>query len=144
VHAVRNHLLVSSAALLLPLLAAADSQLETAAASAALRDRARVDFKIVIPKVLSMDMESGTGRAGSMQTVAVMSNSRNVTLTSIIVDSSSPGQSGNTRKSVILNAAARKIISQDAACAQGSTLAAHARGNVTRSTHRVICTVSMP
>jgi hypothetical protein len=115
---------MSSPALLLPFIATADSHLTTIAPSAALRSTAHLDFKIIIPNVLAVDLQRGIDRVPGAKTVAIMSNGRNVMLTAT--------RSVNLPASnLILSAAARKVIAQDAAC----TL---------RFSERVVCTVSMP
>ena len=65
---VNKHSFLCAAALLLPLLAAADSRLQSAAAGSAASATASVNFKIVIPTVLYL-------RVGG-ETAAIMSNSR--------------------------------------------------------------------
>ncbi|MGO9513411.1 MAG: hypothetical protein ACLP2F_07175 [Steroidobacteraceae bacterium] len=137
-HAARA--VLGSAALLLPLLAETDSHLQPGAAGAALRATAHIDFKIVIPQVLYLDLDGGTDRvAGARgtdriagaQTVAIMSNSHNVTLAATV------RTSDDARGNVILSAAARQIIAQDAACNLGL-------GSSNHNTLLIVCTASMP
>jgi hypothetical protein len=123
---------LASAALLLPLLAAADSQVQTGAARATLRATAHLDFRIVIPRVLSLDLASGVESVRGAQTVAIFTNSHNVTLAATV------HASDEARGNIILNAAARKVIAQNAACMPGLSRAAAA------SASGVICTASMP
>ncbi len=125
--------LMSSAALLLPTLAATESHLQTEAAGTAIRAAAHVDFKIIIPSMLSLDVESGADPTPGAHTVSVFSNSRNVTL------AASAHASDSARGSLILSAAARRVISQHAACTLGLIRPA---GDADSS--RVVCTVSMP
>ncbi len=125
--------LMSSAALLLPTLAATESHLQTEAVGTALRATAHVNFKIIIPSMLSLDVASGSDLTPGAHTVAIFSNSRNVTL------AASGHPSDNARGNLILSAAARRIISQHAACTLGLTRPA---GDA--DTGRVVCTVSMP
>lgn len=125
--------LVSSAALLLPSLAATESQLQTGAAGTAIRAAAHVDFKIIIPSVLSLDVAGGAESIPGAHTVSIFSNSRNVAL------AASVGASDNARGNLILSAAARRIISQHAACTLGLV-----RPAGVADTSRVLCTVSMP
>ena len=94
-----RHTLVCVAAMV-PLLAAADSQL--GAARDSVRAAARVDFKIVIPPALYL-ASSGINR------VTIVSNSRNVTL------------SAGAHGSVVLSAPAGKVIAQDSRCRADST-----------------------
>src|SRR5260370_9014961 len=75
---------MSVAALVLPSKGAAESHIQTAAASAALVSTARVNFKIIIPKVLYLRVGSGSDGTVGAETVAIMSNSRNVTLNAIV------------------------------------------------------------
>jgi hypothetical protein len=59
---------MSTASLLLPLTAASESHVQAAAPTARLTATASVNFKIVIPKVLSLQMSDGSlvaGRADS-------------------------------------------------------------------------------
>jgi len=124
--------LLSTAACLLPLLAAADSHLGTQGANGTTRAAAHVDFKIVIPQVLSMQ-SAGTGR------VSIMSNSRNVSLSAGVrtADANVLG-----RGNVILSASAGRVIAQDAECA--AIARGNARGNARAASSPVICTASMP
>jgi hypothetical protein len=133
--------LVSSAALLLPISTGAESHLQMRAPGAALKATAHVDFKIVIPPVLSLDVSERSVRVPGAQPVAVMSNSRNVTLAATA--SSSDAARGN----IILSAAARKVIAQDAFCTLGPVHVAHAppaRDRAASDPRPVICTASMP
>ena len=129
--------LIGSAALLLPWAAVPESRVESAAANAALQASAHVNFKIVIPQVLYLHV----GGAAA-DTVAVMSNSRNVWLTATV----RPGEERGARASaaanagrgnVILSAAGGKVIAQNTLCTTGETRPA-------RGMSHVICTVSMP
>jgi hypothetical protein len=135
--------LMSTAALLMPMMAAPESHVQTAAASTATNAAAHVNFKIVIPTVLYLRMGSANDHGGAANTVTIMSNGRNVMLNPA---ARSPDD-GRVHDGVILSAAARKIIAQDAPCALGIDDAAAA----TARTHRVnfnsqplVCTVSMP
>ena len=128
---------MSVAALLLPLMVAAESHIQTEAARAASATTARVNFKIIIPTVLYMHVGNASDRASGAQTVAIMSNSRNVTLNAT---ARAPDSDVPTRGRVIpgasarlLSAPARKVIAQDAPCVVGDAPA-----------HTVVCTVSMP
>ncbi len=103
--------LASSVAMLLPFLAAADSQMQLGA-TGALRATARVKFKIIIPAVLSLDTPRDA--ASAAQSVAVFSNNRSVALAATF------GPSEDVRKIVLLNSAAKKVIAQKVACAPGS------------------------
>jgi hypothetical protein len=118
--------LLSAAALLLPFLAAADSHVATGAPRTALVATAHLDFKIIIPRVLSLNMLSGVDRVPGATSVAIFTNSHNVTLAATL------RASDEARGNVILNAAARKTIAQNASCTLGS------------ATSRVTCTASMP
>jgi hypothetical protein len=129
--------LMYSIALVLPFTAAAESQLQTGSRGP-LSASAHVRFRIIIPTMLSLDTLK-SARATGMQTVAIVSNNRNVALTATV------GASGEAKGRVILSAAARKIIAQDAPCTLG---APQNRGLVASAgettTQRLICTVSMP
>ena len=133
---------MSMAALLLPLMVAADSHIQTKAASAALAATSYVDFKIVIPTVLYMHVESANDRTTrGAETVAIMSNSRNATLNATV---RTPESEVHAR-GAILSASARKIIAQDALCTVGDAAApVVARGRAKAEDRRMVCTVSMP
>ena len=123
--------LMSTAALLLPLTAATDSRVQTGAPGTAVSAAAQVNFKIIIPTVLYLHLGSGGERAGGAETVSIISNGGNVTL-----NATTPGS--NARGNVVLSAAARKSIAQDAQCGLGLSQAAQP------AARRMICTVSMP
>jgi hypothetical protein len=129
-----------SAALLAPLPAAAESQIHAAATR--MTASAHVNFKIVIPTVLSMEVLSRVHSGDDVQKVAIGSNGRTVMLAATVQGSNLP------RRDLILGAAARKIIVQDPACALGVqssvTATAGARSGAGRGDARMICTVSMP
>jgi hypothetical protein len=128
--------IMCSAALLLPLPAAAESQIH-ADAPRRVTASAHVDFKIVIPKILSMEVLSGIQSGVDVQRVAIGSNGRTVVLAATVQGSDRP------RHALILGAAARKNIAQDTPCALGvQTTVAAAAGR--RSDARMFCTVSMP
>jgi len=110
----------STAALLLPLMALAESHLQSGT-GAALIATAHVNFKIVIPKVLSIQV-------GDSGPVTVMSNGRTVALTATVRAPSANPAHGN----VILSAAARKVMAQDAVCAPSG------------GASPVLCTASLP
>lgn len=137
-------------ALLLPVTIAAESRIQTGAAKAALSASAHVNFKIVIPKVLYMNVGSGTDRAVGAETVAIMSNGHNVTLNASVRLHDSEGPAHG---STILSAAARKVIEQDAQCTAVPAAAVPSRSRATRTAgadlsnsgdRQVICTASMP
>ena len=109
---------------------AAESHLQTKAAGTASVATVRVNFKIVIPTILYMHVGNASDRALGAETVAIMSNNRNVTLNATV---RAPDSDVHAHGNVILSASARKLIAQDALCTVGD---AHA--------HRVVCTVSMP
>jgi hypothetical protein len=122
--------------LLLPWLAAADSQPQGGVGAKNLRASAHLDFRIVIPRMLALQVDaraapsaSGPTSAspGSPQTVAVYGNGRTIALGATSADDSPSG--------LILSAAARKAIAQDAVCAP-----APASGIV----RGIVCTASSP
>ena len=125
--------IASCAALLLPFLAAADSQVDSSSGRGALKASAHLDFKIIIPRVLSMDMADGLEGPRGAQTVAIFTNSHNATLAAAIP------ASDLARGNIILSSAARKVISQSVDCALGAP-ASRAR----MPDALVICTASMP
>jgi hypothetical protein len=122
--------------LLLPWLAAADSQPQGGVGAKNLRASAHLDFRIVIPRMLALQVDARAAPAaagstsaspGSPQTVAVYGNGRTIALGATSADDSPSG--------LILSAAARKAITQDAVCAP-----APARGIV----RGIVCTASSP
>ena len=125
--------LLAATSLLLALGAAAESHLQTAPESKKVSATAHVDFRIVIPKVLSVGLAGGDTQGPGAQRVAIFSNSRNVTL------AASTGSTPAARNNVILRAAAGKVIAREAAC----LLPADASG-VASKMNGMICTVSMP
>ena len=136
--------LMYSGAVLVPFLAAADSQLEGGTRGAP-KASAHVAFRIVIPAVLSLDVAESARAAG--HTVAVMSTSHNVARAATV------GTSTDTHGRLILNSAARKIIAQDAPCMldvprTSSDVARIMAGTDVSAfdadSNGVICTVSMP
>lgn len=104
---------------------------------------ARVNFKIIIPRVLYVHLGGGNDRAVGAETVAIMSNSRSVTLNATMRAPGSPAQ-GN----VILSSARRTLIAQDAACTLGPGRASAVPAGSSRAgtfgARQVFCTVSMP
>jgi hypothetical protein len=126
--------LILATSLLLPLWAAAESHLQAAPQNGKVSATARVDFRIVIPKVLSVDIAGGDTHGPGAQSVAIFSNSRNVTL------AASAGSTSAARNNVILRAAAGKVIAREAAC----QLPVDASRGVAPKTNGMICTVSMP
>lgn len=122
--------LMSTAALLLPLTAATDSRIQTPAANSSVSTPAHVDFKIVIPQVLYLQVGDTDGRTLGADRVAIMSNGRTVSLNATAhAADSTPRARGN----VIINTAARKGIAQDAQCRLAD-----------RPARPLVCTVSMP
>ena len=126
--------LMPAASLLLPLWAVAESHIQAESGGGKLSATAHVDFRIVIPKVLSLGIAGGETGDLSAPRVAIYSNSRNVTLTA------SSDSVPIARNAVILSAAARRVIARDAAC----RLPADARGGVGSKTSGMVCTVAMP
>lgn len=109
--------LIAAVLLLMPLMAAAESHMESGsgAATAALDATAHLNFKIVIPKVLYLHVASEADRIAGDQTVAVMSTGRDVTLNATVLT------------------AARGSIAQNAHCTRGDT-----------HPGPLVCTASMP
>jgi hypothetical protein len=144
-HTARFALLVArsvAAMLLLPSMAAADSRVQGGAPNAPISATAHVNFKIVIPKVLYVQLGTGNDRAVGAETVAIMTNSHNVTLNAM-----ERTPNALTRGNVILSAPRRMIIAQDAPCTLGLSRAAaspESRGAGNFALRRVFCTVSMP
>jgi hypothetical protein len=139
--------LMGSAALLVPMMAVPESRIQTAVAGTALQATAHLNFKIVIPKVLYLHVEDAGDR--DSQTVAIMSNSRNVWLTATVRPPETRGSdaaihpsanSVSPRGNVVLSAAARKIIAQDTAC----TVSEPRGGRAPAGATQLVCTASMP
>jgi hypothetical protein len=125
--------LIAGVVLLIPMMAVADSHIESGASTASLNATAHLNFKIVIPKVLYLNVVSGDDRIAGAPTVAVMSTGRDVTLNATLrvptagvpasIDKAAAG-------SIVLMAAARKSIAQNVPC--------------TRGDGPIVCTASMP
>ena len=125
---------MTATSLLLPFWAAAESHLQVDTVSEKASATAHVDFRIVIPKVLSLDVAGGDTLGSGAQNIAIYSNNRTVTL------AASTGRVPAARNGVILRAAARRVIAREAAC----QLPADATPSVALRTNGMICTVSMP
>jgi hypothetical protein len=105
---------VGVAALLLPPTAAPDSHLQAQAGSAASSAAAHVNFKIIVPPVLYLQVAGATERTADPRTVAIMSHN-------------------------YMSAAARKILAQEAVCTpSASPHRAVGHG------HGLVCTASIP
>jgi hypothetical protein len=132
--------LITATSLLLPLWAAAESHVHggtgtgAGTATGKVSAAAHVDFRIVIPKVLSLGIAGGDTQGLGAQRVAIYSNSRTVTL------AASAGSMPAARSNVILRAAAGKVIAREAAC----QLPTDASSRGSPMTNGMICTVSMP
>jgi hypothetical protein len=133
--------------LLLPWLAAADSQPQGGVGAKTLRASAHVDFRIVIPRMLALQVDGvnaappaptatsppsgatspAADAAAPARTVAVYGNGRTIALGATAAD--------NARSGLILSAAARKGIAQDAVCAPAP---------VRSSPRAIVCTASSP
>ena len=137
--------LVSTASLLLPLTAVPESHVQTAAPGATLTASTHVNFKIVIPKVLSLQMGDAKSLAMNGETVAVTSNGHSVSLNAIERSANSDSRS---RGNVVLYSAARKGIAQNAPCTLGGRPAAAApvqsRSTSAGDSRMAVCTVAMP
>ena len=137
--------LMGSAALLVPMMAVPESRIQTEGAGTGLQATAHLNFKIVIPKVLYLHVASANDREA--QTVAIMSNSRNVWLTATLrtpqdagAAARSAANSATAHGDIMLSAAARKIIAQDTAC----TLNEPRAGRASTGATQLVCTASMP
>jgi hypothetical protein len=135
---------MSSAALLVPMMAVPESRIQEGAGTG-LQATAHLNFKIVIPKVLYLHVAGANDRGA--QTVAIMSNSRNVWLTASLRTPEVQDSDGAIRSSansaaahVILSAAAHKVIAQDTACALSEPRAGRPSAGATQ----LVCTASMP
>jgi hypothetical protein len=131
--------LICSSTWLLPCAVTADSQLQSGTHGPS-NVSAHVRFRVIIPPMLSLEMAESS-RAPGAQTVAIVSNSRNVALGATV------GASTLSVGHVILSAAARRTIAQDAPCTvQGARSAARTAAVHADSApvERMICTVSMP
>jgi hypothetical protein len=127
--------LMSSAALLVPMTAVPESRIQT---GTGLQATAHLNFKIVIPKVLYLHVAGVNDR--DAQTVAIMSNSRNVWLTASVRTPQTQGTDAAAHGNVILSAAAHKVIAQNTAC----TLSEPRAGDASAGANQLICTASMP
>lgn len=137
--------LITGAALLLPLTAVPESRIESGTASTASSATAHVNFKIVIPQVLYLRVGPGDDALAGTQTVAVMSNGRNVTMNST---DRAPGSSAPAHRNVILNTSARGTIAQRAQCTPtpipAGTAPADSHVSTKIGTRAITCTASMP
>lgn len=118
--------LLTAMGLLLPLCTPADSGVRSATHDSS--TAAHVDFMIVIPAALSLDL-AALPRAAS---VAIYSSGRNVTLAATPARPQTRSIAMPTSKAMILTAAARRAIAQNVACA------------TEEASSPIICTVSMP
>ncbi len=125
--------LMRTASLLLPLTAASESHVQTAAPTAAVTAPASVNFKIVIPKVLSLQLGDGSGLSLDAHSVSIMSNGHTVSLNATERTANSRSLA---RGNVILSSAARKGIAQVAQCSLDKKRSADSR--------MTVCTVSTP
>lgn len=132
---------MGTAALLLPFMAVPESHVQTGTANTAASATAHVNFKIVIPPVLYLSAPGGSDGIEAAKTVAVMSNSRNVTLSATV------RTSGDARGNIILSAPGRKLIAQNTLCSLGNphpAASVPAHGDLVADTGRLVCTASMP
>jgi hypothetical protein len=129
---------MSIASLLLPLTAASESHVQSAAPTARVAAAASVNFKIVIPKVLSLQMSDAGSLWLDAQTVTIMSNGHNVSLNATERNAAerTAKAGGHAGSSVILSSAARKGIAQVSQCRLDDGVAAAGR--------MAVCTVSTP
>jgi hypothetical protein len=124
---------------MVPMMAVPESRIQSEGAGAGLQATAHLNFKIVIPKVLYLHVASANDR--DPQTVAVMSNSRNVWLTATLRTPEARGSEGAiAHGNIMLSAAARKVIAQDTACTSSEPRAGRASAGATQ----LVCTASMP
>jgi hypothetical protein len=135
---------MGTAALLLPMMVAGESHIQTETAGTATTATAHVNFKIVIPTVLYLRVSGGNEPKEGAETVAVMSNSRNLALNATVRTSDSDVHA----RGVVLGTSGRKTIAQDALCTLGNAAHAAAAPVSTRpakaADRQAICTVSMP
>ncbi len=140
---------LASGVLLLPWLAAADSQIGSTTERTTARTAAHVDFRIIIPRMLALDVDGAAppvaNAVGPAQTVAIYANSRSIALGATLRASDEP------RGGLILSSAARKTISQSAVCAPVSSRAAALSTTLAAAGAApagapagMICTASMP
>jgi hypothetical protein len=131
---------LASSAAMLPFLAAADSQLDVGRTS--LRATAHVNFKVVIPTVLSLDMPNDAASGRDAPGISIFSNNHNVTL------SATMRSSEESRGTVVLSSAARKVIAQKIPCTPGSgspaALPTTARRGNALGADGLVCTICMP
>lgn len=159
------------AALLLPWQVTAESSLATGARTASVGATAHLDFKIVIPPVLALSIESTGVAAGAAPRVSIFSNTRHVLLTASTLvaadERSTPGRTGpsetlephpaglaanpivdGARRTVLFSAARHAVIAAETACRLGGPrpVATPGRplGTAILDLHPVVCTVAMP
>jgi hypothetical protein len=126
-------------------MAVPESRIQSEGAGSGLQATAHLNFKIVIPKVLYLHVASAND--SEAQTVAIMSNSRNVWLTATLrtpqdadAAARSAANSATAHGNVMLSAAARKIIAQNTACTSSEPRA----GRNAQGATGLVCTASMP
>jgi hypothetical protein len=116
-------------------MAAGESHLKPAAPTDSSSASAHVNFKIVIPNVLYVHIGGENARTPDTQSVSIFSNGRNVTLNSSL---STADSRDHAHGNLVLSAAGRKVIAQEAPCALKFPRAANG------DSRQVICTASMP
>lgn len=130
-----------TAASLLPSMAVPESRVAAAAPGTAQSATARLTFKIIVPRVLYLQVGSLSERALGAETVAIMSNGHDVTLNASLrpLDLNAAA-----RFDLILNGAARKGVAQDVQCSPARRAAAPAAVAGDAGNRQVLCTVSTP
>jgi hypothetical protein len=116
---------IGAALLMLPRPAAPDSHLATGARDAALRATAHLDFKIIIPPVLGLNLDSGPGLHAGGLPVALFGNTPTLTLSS---------STRGTSRNLVLTAVAHGVIAAHSYCGVDGA----------PGVHRVTCTAAMP
>ncbi len=125
--------LIAGLVLLMPIMSMAESHMDAGAAAARLNATAHVNFKIVIPSILYLNVASEDNPIPGAPNVTVISTGRNVALNATVraptiglpasINAAAAG-------SILLTAAARKSISRNVPCTSGDG--------------PIVCTASMP
>lgn len=125
--------LIAGLVLLMPLMVMAESHMDGKAANARLNPTAHVNFKIVIPSVLYLNVAGEGNPVPGAPTVTVTSTGRDVALNATVRAPTAGPQASigaAAAGSIVLTAAARKSIAQNVPC--------------TRGDGPIVCTASMP
>jgi hypothetical protein len=140
---------LAAAALLLPGPLSAESSLQSGAKTASVGASAHLDFRIIIPPVLALSIESGNLAPGAAPRVSILSNTRHVMLTAsapLTGDLHAAPLPSRDRGTLLLGARRGSVISTASACGRGAprTVAGSRASAPVVDLLPVVCTVTMP